>query len=55
MKLPTPGLAEAGEPRRSIVIDVPGQGAVRITFELRQHRRGRSRHWSWAAVRADAA
>jgi hypothetical protein len=49
--LPPTGPEQAA--RRELVVPEPRFGAVRITYELVWHRHGRSRFWSWRAVRAD--
>jgi hypothetical protein len=52
-QLPTagPGLLEAR--RRVTVTGVPDLGDVAITYELKSHKHGRSRHWFWVAVFAE--
>lgn len=51
-QLPQAGPQELTQ-QRSVVLEVPGMGAVRITYALNSYKRGRSRHWHWLAVRAD--
>ncbi len=52
-QLPEPGEKEKGAPVRHGIVDVPGQGRVRITFELATWRHHKTRGWRWGLVRAD--
>jgi hypothetical protein len=53
-QLPPPGPDQQEQPTRATVVQgVRDLGAVRITYELKSYRRGKSRAWHWAALRAD--
>lgn len=54
-QLPPPCAQEEATPDRHVTLQVPHLGLVRISYELRSYRRGRSRFWHWQAVRADQA
>lgn len=51
-QLPTPGPAEK-EPIRSVIVEVPQFGKVKITYKLSSYKHGRSRFWHWTLGRAD--
>lgn len=55
LQLPAASQAEQDEPQRTVTVEVPDLGRVRITFQLNTYRHGKSRHWHWLAVRADRA
>lgn len=50
LSTPDAGLPQAD---RDVVLEVPDLGAVKVTYRLKSHKRGRSRRWFWVAVRAD--
>jgi hypothetical protein len=52
-QLPDPEAAQAGE--QSVELDADYAGRVRITYDRTLAQHGKSRHWYWRAVRADAA
>ena len=51
--LPSPETAT--DTRMSATIDADWAGRVRITYERRNHRHGKSSCWTWAAIYAEAA
>lgn len=51
-QLPPAGPELAAQAVRVVQLQVPDLGAVRITYELRSHKRARSRSWFWAATHA---
>lgn len=51
--LPTASASEASAPRRSVVLDVPDLGPVRITYELNSYRHYKSRYWHWVSKHAE--
>ena len=53
--LPTASASEAAEPRRSVVLDVPDLGPVRITYQLNSYRHYRNHFWHWVAQHAERA
>lgn len=48
-----PQACDTEQPERQAVLNVPGEGRVRITYRLASHRHYRSQLWSWRAMRAD--
>lgn len=53
-RMPTAGPELQGEAERTVLVDVPDHGWVRLTLRLDSYKHGRSRFWHWKAVRADA-
>lgn len=53
LSLPDPSLALAEQ--RTATLDAAHAGRVTITYQRTLAKHGKSRHWYWRAVRADAA
>ena len=51
--LPKASAAESLNPRRSVVVDVPEHGRVRITYQISAYRHRRSHFWHWVAEFAE--
>lgn len=52
--LPKACADEATNPLRSVVLDVPDLGPVRITYRLNSYRhRAKSKFWHWVACHAE--
>lgn len=51
--LPLPGLGRP--PELEAVVDAGERGMVRIKYELRRHRHGKSESWFWTASYAEPA
>lgn len=51
--LPPASAAESLSPRRSVVVDVPEYGRVRITYQLNSYRHRRNHFWHWVAEYAE--
>lgn len=49
--LPKPDSKQEAE--RTVVIDIPDLGWVRITYKLDWYSHGRGKFWHWRAVRAE--
>lgn len=47
-----PDVASATAETMDAILDVPGYGAVRFTFERFHHRKGKASHWFWAVKSA---
>jgi hypothetical protein len=53
-KMPPPAAeSESSQPRRSVVLNVPDLGPVRITFRLNSYRHYKNRIWHWVAEHAE--
>lgn len=53
LQLPPAAMADKTAPVRQVDLHVPGQGLVRITYQLNTYRHRRSMLTHWLAVRAD--
>lgn len=51
--LPVPSDKESAQPQRSVVLDVPDLGPVRITYRLNTYRHRRNHFWHWVAEHAE--
>lgn len=51
--LPPASEKEQSQAERHVMLDVPGLGRVKITYELNTYRHRRSTFWHWRAKRAD--
>jgi hypothetical protein len=51
--LPPADASQQDQPERRVVIDVPGLGAVRITYRLQSYRHYKNKFWRWSAEHAE--
>lgn len=51
--LPVPSENEKHRPGRTVEVDVPQLGKMRVTYMLKKYRHHKSSHWGWLATRAD--
>lgn len=51
--LPAPSENEKHRPERTVEVDVPHLGKMRVTYMLKKYRHYKSNYWNWLAARAD--